>query len=79
MTTLNTIDVDQHGNCTVYGEVAARVWDYGRGKFPCKQCGANRYFVVQPVGGENIVRAASSQPPLGYMADDRVLISIITA
>jgi hypothetical protein len=65
-------------NATVFGSLAMKVWDYGRGNFPRMQAAQNKHFVIEPIGGKNVLRAA--QPSLcgamRYMNDRCVLVSI---
>ena len=81
---MNTIDVDENGNCTVFGTDAHELWNYGRGAdFPRKPYATNRFFVFErnelPYGTRWIMRAAQSsrEGALRYMdGHGRVLVSI---
>lgn len=77
------IAIDQSGNCTVFGALAHRLWNYGKGDFPRKAQGGNRYFVLEltePERGDRwIMRAAQStfNGAVQYMdRPGRVLVSI---
>ena len=72
------IIVDADGNATVCGPLATCVWGYCRGEFPRKACGNNRFFIVERLNQENIVRAAQTtrDAALDYMGPGRVLVCV---
>jgi hypothetical protein len=44
---INEILVDEAGNCTVFGELAHELWNYGRGDFMRHKSGNHGFFVLQ--------------------------------
>lgn len=74
----NTIDVDANGNSTVYGDIAHKVFNYGRGEYPRTVQGYNRFFVIEHLNGKNIVRAAqpTMNTALEYVHEDSVLVCV---
>lgn len=77
------ISVDANGNSTVFGAMAHRLWNYGRGDYPKAKAANNAHFVLElreTVTGERwvMVAAQSSRAIAEKYCDksDRVLVSV---
>lgn len=75
---LDEIIVHADGNATICGPLSTCVWDYCRGEFPRKMCGSNKFFIVERVNRDNIVRAAqpTREGALKHLRPGTVLVSI---
>lgn len=77
------ITIRPDGCANVFGELAHRLWAYGRGDYPKTQAGANRFFVLEltePERGDRWQMVAAQSTRKGALrhmdASGRVLVSI---
>ncbi len=80
---ISEITVRPDGCANVFGELAHRLWDYGRGDYPKAAAGENRFFVLQltePERGDRwpmVAAQTTREGAMRYMdASGRVLVSI---
>lgn len=86
---VNEIIVNPDGCCTVCGDLAHKLWDYGQGAFPRVKCCRNNFYVFQPPCEDSDIAAArewdmragqsTREGAMRYMDSGRVLVDVTNA
>lgn len=83
----NEIVIAADGTCTVYGELAHKLWNYGKGPYPRKKVSRNNFYVLEPPCDDSRfteqwdIKAAQNTRTGAehYMGPDRVLVDVTNA